>query len=135
MCPTPAIYQVKLESGLVTEDDMLPMSHCQVASPLWPLQAEMAMVGSQQRLLYKYIGIVTMEQEPVVDGFMASPDSIQSIHQSSSGSMPPEDAFDGSTSQTHATSNSTLLHALTGKCGHFVPNNCRGMMGHFRNNQ
>ena len=46
-------------------------------------------------------------------------------HQSSSDSMPPEDTVDSSTSQTHATSNSTLPHALTGKCKHFMSNTYR----------
>ena len=43
-------------------------------------------------------------------------------HQSSSGIMPPEDAVDGSTSQTDETSNSTLPHTLTGKCKHRMRN-------------
>ena len=51
-------------------------------------------------------------------------------HQSSSVSMPPGDAVDGSTCQTHATSNSTVPHALTGKCKHFMPNIYRGWMRH-----
>ena len=67
----PAIYWVKLESGLVTEDYLLQMGHCQVLSPLCPLQAETVVVGSQQGLLCGSIGTVTMEQEPVVDGFLA----------------------------------------------------------------
>ena len=47
-------------------------------------------------------------------------------HQRSSGSMPFEYAVDGSTSQTHTGSNSTLLNALTGKCKHLMPNTHRG---------
>ena len=43
-------------------------------------------------------------------------------HQRSSGSMPFEYAVDGSTSQTHTGSNSTLLNALTVKCKHLMPN-------------
>ena len=43
-------------------------------------------------------------------------------HQRSSGSMPFEYAVDGSTSQTHTGSNSTLLNALTGKRKHLMPN-------------
>ena len=42
-------------------------------------------------------------------------------HQSSSGTMSPEDAVDTSTSLTYATNNSTLLHALTGKCKQSMP--------------
>ena len=41
-------------------------------------------------------------------------------HQSSSGSMPLEEAVDSSTSQTHATTNTTLMYALTGKGKHFM---------------
>ena len=52
-------------------------------------------------------------------------------HQSSSGSMPPEDGVDSSTSPTHTTSNSTLRHALTGKCMQFMPNTYRGWIGHY----
>ena len=55
--------------------------------------------------------------------------------QRSSGSMPFEYAVDGSTSQTHTGSNSTLLNALTGKCKHLMPNTHRGWMGHCSNNQ
>ena len=50
-------------------------------------------------------------------------------HQRSSGSMPFEYAVDGSTSQTHTGSNSTLLNALTGKCKHLMPNTHRGWTG------
>ena len=56
-------------------------------------------------------------------------------HQRSSGSMPFEYGVDGSTSQTHTGSNSTLLNALTGKCKHLMPNTHRGWMGHCSNNQ
>ena len=42
-----ALHRVKLESGHVTEDDMLPMGHCQVLPTLCPLQGETAVVGSQ----------------------------------------------------------------------------------------
>ena len=41
-------------------------------------------------------------------------------HQRSSGSMPFEYAVDGSMSQTHTGSNSTLLNALTVKCKHHL---------------
>ena len=47
-------------------------------------------------------------------------------HQRSSGSTPFEYAVDGSTSQTHTGSNSTLLNALTGKCKHLIANTHRG---------
>ena len=53
----------------------------------------------------------------------------------SSGSIPPEDAVYGSTSQTHATSNNTLPHALTCEGKHFIPNTYRGWTGHYLNNQ
>ena len=56
-------------------------------------------------------------------------------HQRSSGNMPFEYAVDGSTSQTHTGSNSTLLNALTGKCKHLMPNTHRGWTGHCSNNQ
>ena len=42
-----------------------------------------------------------------------------------------KDAVDGRTSQTHATSNSTLPHALMGKCKLFMPNTYRGWTGHY----
>ena len=93
---------------------------------------DMAMVGS-----HRSIGIVTTGLEPVVDGFPVSPYAIQIPHLRcqailldhlngidklwsseeppliclppiSRGTMPPEDAVDGSTRQTHATSNSIL---------------------------
>ena len=57
-------------------------------------------------------------------------------HQRSSGSMPFEYAVDGSTSQTHTGSNSTLLNALTGKCKHLMPNTIgvgRGIVRTIRN--
>ena len=58
-------------------------------------------------------------------------------------SSPPEacvlliqrDAVDGSTSQTHTGSNSTLHNALTGKCKHLMPNTHRGWTGYCSNNQ
>ena len=56
-------------------------------------------------------------------------------HQRSSGSMPFEYAVDGSTSQTHTGSNSTLLNALTGKCKHLMPKTHRGWAWHCSNNQ
>ena len=56
-------------------------------------------------------------------------------HQSSSGTMPLEDAVDGSTSQIHATSNSTLPYALMGKCKHFMTYTYKGWAGHYQNNQ
>ena len=113
------------------------------------------MVGNQQGLPCGSIGTVKMAQKQVVDGFPASPHSIQiprpcrqvsstyeailsdhpqhstvwtrcslprsplglAWHQCSSGSMPQEEAVDGSMSQTHATSNSILPHALSWACG------------------
>ena len=67
-------------------------------------------------------------------GLLMSPRGL-AWHQSSSGGMPLEDAVDGSTSQTHETSNSTLPHALMGKCKHFMLNTYRGWTGHYSNNQ
>ena len=64
----PAIYQVKLEYWLVTEESMMPTGHCQVLPPLHPLQAETAGVGSQQGLSCGPIGTVTTGQKPVVFG-------------------------------------------------------------------
>ena len=40
----PAIYWAHLKFGLFTEGNMLPMGHCQVLPPLWPLEAEMVAV-------------------------------------------------------------------------------------------
>ena len=151
MHPNLAIYWVKLESEILIEDDLLPMSHCKILPPLCPLQAETAAVDSQQGLP---CGSITMRQEMVVDGFQANCHFIQMPHprrqglstyevilsdhseqsmvsmrygllrsprglawyQKSGGSMPLEDAADGSMSQAHATSNNTLPHDLTGKC-------------------
>ena len=56
-------------------------------------------------------------------------------HQRSSVSMPFDYAVDGSTSQTHTGTNSTLLNALTGNCKHLMPNTHRGWTGHCSNNQ
>ena len=158
-----------MESGLVTTDDMLPMGHCKVLSSLWPLQAERSMFNNQPGLPCGSIDMVTTGQEPVVDDFLTSPNSIQIPHlchqgpgtfeailsdhleqnivltrcglprsphglawyQSSSGSMPLEDAVDGSTSQIHVTSNNALRHTLAGKCKHFMPNTYRGWTEHY----
>ena len=73
MYPRPAIYLVNLESGLVTEYDLLPMGHFMPS--LWPLQVETVVVRSQQGLPCGSIG--SQGQEPVVDGFPANPHSIQ----------------------------------------------------------
>ena len=62
------------------EDDMLPMGHGQVLPPLCPLQAETAVVGSQQEFPCGSIGMVTTGQEPFVNGFPISPHSIQIPH-------------------------------------------------------
>ena len=129
--------------------------HRQVLPPLCPLQEGTAVVRSQQGLPCGPIGTETTWQKLVVDGFLASPHSIEFPHprrrvpstyeailsdhagqstvltrgglprsprklawqQSSSGSMPLEDAVYGSTSQTHLTSNSYM-----GKCKHIMPN-------------
>ena len=56
------------------------MGHCQALRPLCPLQAETAVVDSQQGLPSGSIGMATTEQEPVVDGFPASPPFIQIPH-------------------------------------------------------
>ena len=61
--PKPAIYQVKLEYGLITEDDMLPMGHCQVLPSLRSLQADMVVVASQQGLPCGSTGTVTTGQD------------------------------------------------------------------------
>ena len=60
MYPKPAIYQVKLESGLVTEDDMLPMGHCQVLPPLCPLQ-----VHTMDMLWEKFQWILPLYMKPI----------------------------------------------------------------------
>ena len=127
--PKPAIYWVKLKS----EYDMLPIGHCQVLSALCPFQAETAVIGSQKDLPCGSIGTVTTGREPVVDGFLANPHSMQ--NSSSAPSHLWSDPVDGSTSQTHATSNSTLPHELTGKCKDFTPKAYRGWTGHYQNNQ
>ena len=75
--PKPAIYRVKLESRLITEDDMLPVGHCQVPPPLRPLQAETTVVGSQQGLRCGSICPVTTGQESVVNRCATSPHSVQ----------------------------------------------------------
>ena len=62
MYPMSAIYRVNLESGLVTEDDMVPMENCQVLSLLCPLQRETVMVDSQHELPCGSIGTVTTGQ-------------------------------------------------------------------------
>ena len=56
------------------------MGHCQVLPTVCPLQAETAVVGSQQRLPCRFIGTVTMEQKTIVDGFLDSLHSIQIPH-------------------------------------------------------
>ena len=53
------------------------MGHCQVLPPLCSFQVETAVVGSQQGLPCWPIGVVTAEQELVVNGFTASRHSIQ----------------------------------------------------------
>ena len=160
----PAIYWVKLESGLLTEYDMLPMSHCQVLPPLFPLQVEKEVIGSQQELPCGSIGMVTPGQGPAVDGFPTSliPYKLL-IHAVKAGALMKRScrtvlnkarswrgvifqgapwtclapkfqwqhasggcAVDGSTSQIHMTSNSTLLHAFMSKCKHFMPKTYRG---------
>ena len=78
--PKPAIYGVKLESRLITEDNMLPLGHCQVAPPLRPLQAEMMVVGSQQGLRCGSNCPVTTGQESVVNHCATSPHSVQISH-------------------------------------------------------
>ena len=78
--PKPAIYRVKLESRLITEDDMLPVGHCQVPPPLRPLQAETTVVGSQQGLRCGSICPVTTGQESVVNRCATSPHSVQISH-------------------------------------------------------
>ena len=75
--PKAAIYRVKLESGLVTEDDMLPIGAI-VSFGL--LQAETLVVGSQQAFCCGSIGTATMGKESVVDGFPAIPHYIQIPH-------------------------------------------------------
>ena len=125
-----------------TEDGMMSMGRCEILPHLCPLQAEMVVVGSQQGFLvgYRYdnhgtgagcqgpsICEAILSDHPqqcailMRCGLPSIPDGL-AWYQSSSGSIPPEDAVDGSTSQTHETSNITLLHALTGKCKHFMPN-------------
>ena len=82
MYTKPVICRVKLESGRVTENhsDMLPMGHCQVLSPLCPHQAQAVVDDIQQGLPCGYIRKETMGQKSVVDGFTASPHSLQIPH-------------------------------------------------------
>ena len=56
------------------------MDHCQVLPPWCPLQAETAVVDSQQGLPCRSKGMVTAGQEPDVDCFLVSPHSIQIPH-------------------------------------------------------
>ena len=93
--PKPAIYQWKLEFSPVTEDDMLPMGHCQLLPPLCPLQAETVEVGSQRVLPWGSIGTVTTGQEPVVYGFWASPHSMQIPHPRCQGPITYEAILSG----------------------------------------
>ena len=68
--------------------------------------------------------------KPGLDEMRSSEESLGfAWHQSSSGSMPLEDAVDGSKSQIPATSYSTLPHVL--KCKHFMPNTYRVWTGHY----
>ena len=53
------------------------MGHLQVLLPLCPLEAETVIVGSQQGLSCGSLGMITMGQEQVVDGFPASSHSIK----------------------------------------------------------
>ena len=85
MYPKPAIYQIKLESGLVTEDDMLSMGYCRVLPLLCPLQTDMAGLSSQQEFPCGSICRVTMGHEPIVDGYPATHHSLQIPHQSYQG--------------------------------------------------
>ena len=107
-----------MESGLVTEDDMLPMGHCQILPPLCPLQMETAVVGSQQKLPCGSIGIVTTEQEPVVDGFSASPDPIQIPHPHRQGASTYEPIL-----PEHPQQSTVLM-----RCG--IPRSPRGLAWH-----
>ena len=75
--PKPAIYRVKLESRLITEDGMRPVGHCQVPPPLRPLQVETTVVGSQLGLRCGSICPVTTGQESVVNRCATSPHSVQ----------------------------------------------------------
>ena len=70
---------------------------------------------------YKAI-LLDHPQQSVVWTRCGHPRSLRGLawQQISSGSKPQEDVVDGSLSQTYATSNSTLPHALMGK--HFMPN-------------
>ena len=99
--------------------------------------------------LWAYRYVIT-GQEPIVDGFPASPYFIQFLNKLWSWQgvvirgafvdLPGTkvlvavclgDAVDGSISQTHATSNSTLQHAFMGKCKHLTLNTFRGWTGHY----
>ena len=59
---------------------MLPMGNCQVLPPHCQLQAEMAVLGSQQGFRCGFIGTVTTGQEPVLGGMPANPYSVQISH-------------------------------------------------------
>ena len=92
------------------------MNHCQVLPPLCPFQVETAVVGSQHGPPCGSCGsisTVTMGKEPVIDGFPASPDSIQIPHPH----LQVPSAYD----------NPQQITVLT-RCG--LPRNPRGLAWH-----
>ena len=71
---------VKLESGLITEDDILLMDHYQVSATSVPTPSGNGSGWLSTGLPCGSIGMVTMGQELVVEGFLASSHSIQIPH-------------------------------------------------------
>ena len=153
--PKPAIYRVKLESRLITEDDMLPVGHCQVPPPLRPLQAETTVVGSQQGLRCGSICPVTTGQESVVNRCATSPHSIQISHPRRQGPSTQETILSDHPQQCtvlpkcclsgspwrlawHQRSSGSMPfeYAVDGSMSQtLMPNTHRGWTGHCSNNQ
>ena len=148
-----ATFLVKLESRLVTEDEMLPIGHCQILPPLcpyrhgnhptrassrwfsWPafISYKFLLCAVKARALMKRSCGTILNKAWSLQGvvFQGAPVDLPST----SGSMPLEDAVDSNTSHTHAISHSTSPHALMDDYKHFMPDTYRGCTGHIENNQ
>ena len=99
--------------------------------PAIPYSIQIPHLHRQGRSTYEVILLEHPQQSMVLMryGLLRSPHGLGT--RVFSGSRPPLDVVDGSVSQTQATSNSTLPHALMGKCKHFLPNTYRGWMGYY----
>ena len=138
----PPLCPLQAEVGVVSSQQGLPCWSIGMVNteqetvldvfPASPLSIQIPHLRRQGPSTYEAIMSDHPQQSTVLTrcGLPRSPLEL-AWHQSSSGSMPPEGAVEGSTSQIHATSNGTLSHALTGKCKHFMPNTYKGWMGHY----